>query len=109
MSEREQIRQEALEALQGLPGRYLDQAAGSVNSYLEDAPCPTRAQQSLAFVAEVFLQGGNGQGDHIVQDMTEDALEGLGWILEACQQSLDTVERLRVLEHRECNVESIRK
>lgn len=102
-----EARECALAALQNLPDDEMRHAPGAVNPYLEDAPCPARVQQSLEFVSEVFLHGGYGDGEHVVQDMSADALEGLGWILRSCYESLGLLELMRTEAPRQSKVRAI--
>lgn len=69
--------QQALEVLENLPGDDLRHAVGAVNPFLENSPSPCRVQQPLAFVADVFLHGGDGDNGHVAHDMTTDALPDL--------------------------------
>lgn len=103
-----EAREGALAALQNLAGDDMRHAPGAINPYLEDAPCPARVQQSLEFVSEVFLHGCEGDGDHVVQNFSADALEGLGWILRSCHEALGLLEAMRVQGAPESKVQAVK-
>ncbi len=99
MSDYETIREKALKAVleQDDYGRGL----GALNHLLEDQLSTNRVRQVIAFLSDVTLQV-NGRGFR--DAMTEDAVEGLGWILRSCHEALAILEDIRNATRREQTV-----
>ena len=71
---------------------------GAWNHLLEDELSTNRVRQVIAFLAEITLEIG---GRRFSDAMTNDALEGLGWILRWCHEALGTLEDIQDKAHAE--------
>ncbi len=88
-------REATMEAVAALTALEDPCALGRVNPLLEDDISTNRVRQVIAFLAEVTLQIGGDKFQNVVSD---DATEGLGWILRSCDQALAILEDIRYAE-----------
>lgn len=87
-AESRELLQIAADAVEGLPDH---RAMAYLNHLLEDRHSTSRVQHVLAFLAETALQIDEKDFSNA---MTEDAVQGLGWILRSCHEALALHEEL---------------
>ena len=85
---------EAVAALMALDDH---RSLGLVNHLLEDAISTNRVRQVLAFLSEITLQMGSHRF-HEAMNGTDDAVEGLGWILRSCHEALEILQDINATE-----------